>query len=49
MFVMTARWKLKAIFMFTRSALEKGTLDLGMYKKIIEASIETGDPPLYTF
>ena len=26
------------------SAQEKGTLDLGMYKKIIEASIEMGDP-----
>ena len=31
------------------SAQGKGTLDIGMYKKIIEASIEIGDPPLYTF
>ena len=27
------------------SAQGKGTLDIGMYKKIIEASIEIGDPP----
>ena len=31
------------------SVQEKGTLDLGMYKKIIKASIEIGDPPLCTF
>ena len=31
------------------SAQGKGTLDIGMYKKIIEASIEIGDPSLYTF
>ena len=26
-------------------ALEKGTLHFGMYKKIVEASIEMADPP----
>ena len=31
------------------SAQGKGTLDIGMYKKIIEASIEIGDPPSIHF
>ena len=47
MFVITAWWKLKAIFMFNLLSAGKRYSDLGMYKKIIEASIEMGDP-LYT-
>ena len=31
------------------SAQGKGTLDIDMYKKIIEASIEMGDPPSIHF
>ena len=31
------------------SAQGKGTLDIGMYKKIIEANIEIGDPPSIHF